>query len=149
MQLSIILNNPIEDSPYFSFAKRDTDPEFRRQIKDLVTLVIHPALKKYTDYLQQTYLPIARDEIGVFAIPSGAACYQAKIRQETTLSLTPQEIHEQGLKTMAGLIDEVGDIGYKKYNTRDMTVIFQRAKKDSQHAFTSEQAILDYNFAAL
>lgn len=149
MQLSIILNNPIEDSPYFSFAKRDTDPQFRRQIKDLVTLVIHPALKKYTDYLQQTYLPIARDEIGVFAIPSGAACYQAKIRQETTLSLTPQEIHEQGLKTMAGLIDEVGDIGYKKYNTRDMTVIFQRAKKDSQHAFTSEQAILDYNFAAL
>lgn len=149
MQIGIVLNNPIEASPYFSFAERDSDPEFKNKIKDLVTTIVHPALQKYADYLTKDYLPVARDEIGVLVLPSGADCYQAKIKQETTLSLTPQEIHAQGLKTMAALMKEVGDIGYKKYGTRDMSPIFQMAKKDSQHYFTSEQAILDYNFAAL
>ena len=149
MQLSIILNTPIEESPYFAFALRDDDPVFSGQIKDLVKTVIHPAIQKYADYLEKEYLPLAREEIGVWAIPSSAACYQAKIKQETTLSVTPKEIHELGLKTMLDLSKEVGDIGFKKYASRDMAYIFQRAKDESQNYFSSEQDILDYNFAAL
>ena len=149
MQLSIILNTPIEESPYFAFALRDDEPVFRGQIKDLVKTVIHPAIQKYADYLEKEYLPLAREEIGVWAIPSGAECYRAKIKQETTLSVKPKEIHELGLKTMQDLSKEVGDIGFKKYASRDMAYIFQRAKEESQNYFSSEQDILDYNFAAL
>ena len=82
-------------------------------------------------------------------MPSGIECYQAKIQQETTLAASPQAIHDLGLRTMQDLSKEVGEIGAIKYGTEDMANIFQQAKQESENYFSSEQAILDYNFAAL
>ncbi|MCX7090847.1 MAG: DUF885 family protein [Legionellales bacterium] len=44
-QINIILNNPIEASPYFDFVRRDRDPSFRVQARDLVVTVIHSTQK--------------------------------------------------------------------------------------------------------
>lgn len=148
-QLKIVLNSPVEASPYFDFARRDGDEAFKTQVTHLIKTVINPAIKKYVDYLENDYLPKARNEIGVMALPAGPECYQAKIKQETTLSLTPGEIHELGLQAIQKLSKEVAEIGLKKYGTDDMTLIFQRAKKESENYFSTEQDILDYNFAAL
>lgn len=148
-QMNIILNNPIEASPYFDFVRRDTDANFQVQARDLVVKVIHPALKKYVNYLEQSYLPVARTEIGVQALPSGKACYLAKIKQETTLSLTPEDIHARGLQAMQAVSQEVCKIGLKKYNIQNLAVIFQRANQEGLHYFHSEQDILNYNYAAL
>ncbi|WP_019215934.1 DUF885 domain-containing protein [Legionella tunisiensis] len=148
-QLKIVLNSPIEASPYFDFARRDGDDAFKTQVTHLIKTTINPAIKKYVDYLENDYLPKARNEIGVMALPAGPACYQAKIKQETTLGLTPGEIHELGLQAIQKLSREVAEIGLKKYDTDDMTVIFQRAKEESENYFSTEQDILDYNVAAL
>lgn len=148
-QLNIILNNDIEASPYFDFVRRAKDPHFKVQARHVVEKVIHPALKKYADYLEQVYLPIARTEIGVQSLPSGAACYVAKIKQETTLSLTPEDIHARGIQAMQALSQEVAKIGLRKYGIQDMAGIFQRANDEGLHYFKTEQDILNYNFAAL
>ena len=149
MQLRIILNSPIEESPYFDFARRDGDEQFKTQVIDLIKTVINPSLKQYSNYLETEYMPVARSEIGVTAIPDGAQCYQAKLKQETTLKLNPSEIHTLGLQAMQELSQEVGVIGLEKYGTQDMSVIFERAKNESVNYFSTEQDILDYNFAAL
>jgi uncharacterized protein (DUF885 family) len=148
-QLHIVLDSPINESPYFDFARRDGDDNFKVQVENLIKTVINPALKKYTDYLEKEYTPLTRDEIGVAAIPAGAECYQAKLKQETTLDLTPSEIHALGLQAMQKISDEVAEIGLKKYGIKDMAAIFERAKNESMNYFSNEQDILDYNFAAL
>lgn len=148
-QIKIVLNHPIEESPYFDFAQRDSDAEFKTQVYALVQTVIHPALRKYVDYLEQEYLPIAKNEIGLWSLPEGEACYVAKIKEETTLAMSPSDIHEFGLRTMKGLMQEVSAIGLQKYGQQDMTSIFQQAQAESLNYFSNEQDILNYNFAAL
>lgn len=148
-QLKIILDSSIEGSPFFDFALRDGDEKFKAQIANLIKKVINPSIKKYIDYLENEYILDARNEIGVTAIPAGAECYQAKLKQETTLDLTPSEIHTLGLQAMQKIAKEVAEIGVKKYGTQDMSVIFERAKNESMNYFFTEQDILNYNFAAL
>lgn len=148
-QIQIILKRPIEVSPYYDFARRDEDIEFKTQVYHLVQTVIHPALQKYVDYLEDVYLPAARNTIGLHALPAGDLCYQAKIKEETTLTMSPQAIHDLGLQAMQRLQEEVASIGKKQYGTQDMATIFQHAKQESEHYFLTEQDILDYNVAAL
>ena len=38
-----------------------------------------PAIAKYRDFLKTTYLPAAREAIGVSANPHGLACYTAAV----------------------------------------------------------------------
>ncbi|WP_234802512.1 MULTISPECIES: DUF885 domain-containing protein [Legionella] len=148
-QLKIMLNSPVEDSPFFAFAERDGNPVFKQEMASIIGTVINPSLMKYIDYLENEYLPSARKEIGVSALPAGNQCYQTKIKQETTLSKTPEEIHQFGLQYVQKLSQEIGDIGLKKYGTSDVATVFQRAQNDPQNYFSSEKELLDYNFAAL
>lgn len=148
-QLKIILTSSIDASPYFDFAQRDGDPLFKIQMAHLIQTVINPALQKYTDYLELEYYPQAREDIGLSALPFGFECYQAKIKEETTLSMTPEKIHALGLQTMQALSQEIGEIGLKRYGTQDVAEIFRRANQDSLGYFATEQDILNYNFAAL
>lgn len=148
-QIHIILDSPINKSPYFDFARRDGNKKFKSQVEDLIKTVINPSLKKYTNYLEDEYIFLTRKEIGVDTLPDGEKCYQAKLKEETTLNLTPREIHELGLQAIQKISDEVAEIGLKKYNIKDMADIFERAKNESMNYFSTEQNILDYNFAAL
>ncbi|MBX9702611.1 MAG: DUF885 domain-containing protein [Silvanigrellaceae bacterium] len=148
-QLTIVLQTPIEDSPYFSLAKRDNDAAFKETVKTLITQTINPSLQKYRDYLVTDYLPQARASIGVSALPHGKQCYLAKIKQETTLTISPQAIHELGLQHMRTVTQEIAAIGLKQYGTSDIQEIFKLASKDPANYFDSEKSLLDYNLKAL
>lgn len=148
-QLKLMLNTKVEESPFFVFAKRDEDKVFRTQMSELISDQINPSLRKYQEFLENEYLPATRSSVGVWDLPSGEQCYQSKIIEHTTLKNTPAEIHRLGLVKMQKLASEIAELGYKKYGTKDMAVIFQRAREEASHAFSSEQDILDYNFAAL
>jgi uncharacterized protein (DUF885 family) len=74
-----------------------------------------PAMKKLGEFVKQTYLPAARNEVGASALPAGEAFYQYSIRRHTTTDLTAKEIHEIGVKEVArirkemeGIIEKVG-----------------------------------------
>jgi uncharacterized protein (DUF885 family) len=148
-QLHIILDSPIQESPYFDFARRDGSEAFKTQVANLIKTVINPALKKYTTYLEDDYIALTRDEIGVAALPAGEKCYQAKLKQETTLDLTPSEIHARGLQAMQKITDEVAEIGMKLYGIEEISAVFEHANNESMNYFSTEQDILNYNFAAL
>lgn len=148
-QLKIILDSTTEESPFFDFAKRDGDNQFKIQVAHLIKTTINPAIRKYVDYLEKDYMPLARNEVGVWALPMGSQCYQAKIKQETTLAITPKEIHQLGLRLIQQLSIEVAEIGAEKYQTKDMAVIFAKAKNDSTNYFSTEEDILNYNLMAL
>lgn len=147
-QLKIMLNNKTEASPYFSMALRDGDEAFKTQMKELIQTEINPALSRYVDYLEQDYLPQAREQIGVSALPNGVACYQAKVKQQTTLDISPDAIHTFGLQHMETLKKEVSAIGKEEFGLEDMAAIFHEAKTRPAYLFKSEQGILTYNYAA-
>jgi uncharacterized protein (DUF885 family) len=60
-----------------------------------------PSFAKLRAFVRDEYIPKARVATAGEALPDGKAYYTAKIRQYTTLDLTPEQIHEIGLKEVA------------------------------------------------
>jgi uncharacterized protein (DUF885 family) len=76
-----------------------------------------PAYRKLYDYFTAAYLPRTRESLPMSALPDGAAWYALRVRQFTTTSLTPQEIHELGrreVQRIRGQMDSViASTGFK------------------------------------
>lgn len=78
---------------------------------------VKPAYERLYAYLTKTYIPGARETVGMSALPDGAAWYAYNVRIQTTTNRTPEQIHETGLaevKRIRGQMDSVmKSIGYK------------------------------------
>ena len=62
---------------------------------------VAPAFGRLLAFLRTDYMPHARTTIAAEALPDGKAYYRARVREFTTLDMTPEEIHAIGLKEVA------------------------------------------------
>jgi uncharacterized protein (DUF885 family) len=60
-----------------------------------------PAYRKLLDFIRTEYLPSARVSIAARDLPDGDAYYRSNILEYTTTDLSPEEIHQIGLKEVA------------------------------------------------
>lgn len=91
--------------------------KLRAEALQVIRTIVQPAYARLYHYLHGEYIPHCRTTIDAYALPDGKAYYQAKIREFTTLGLTPDEIHKIGLKEVASLhqqmIDVMHETGFK------------------------------------
>jgi uncharacterized protein (DUF885 family) len=80
---------------------------------DTIRTVIHPALEKQLAWYGSRYKPACAKAPGVSAQPGGAAYYAFRVREETTTDLTPEQIHQIGLKEVARIRAEMADVATK------------------------------------
>lgn len=69
-----------------------------------------PAFGTLLTFFRQEYVPQARTTLAAEAMPDGEAFYRQQIREYTTLDLSPDEIHEIGLKEVARIQAQQQDI---------------------------------------
>jgi uncharacterized protein (DUF885 family) len=78
---------------------------------------ILPATKRLRDFLENEYLPVARDSIGLSGMKGGDKLYAYLIEVNTTLPLKANEIHKLGLREVARITAEMEKVkqqaGYK------------------------------------
>ncbi|MDQ2766124.1 MAG: DUF885 domain-containing protein [Gemmatimonadota bacterium] len=78
---------------------------------------VKPAYERLYAFLTKTYIPGARETVGMSALPDGAAWYAYNVRIQTTTNRSPEQIHETGLAEVTrihGQMDSVmKSIGYK------------------------------------
>jgi uncharacterized protein (DUF885 family) len=103
-----------------------------------------PGYSDFLTFFRDEYFPNARQTLGASDLPDGAAYYAHKVRWFTTLDLTPQAIHELGLREVARIraemqtvIEEVGFDG-----SFDAFLTFLRT--DPQFYADSPQALLEH-----
>jgi len=88
----------------------------KKDAAELFAQKIVPALRALAEFVEKTYLPGAREETAWSALPDGEAWYAFKVREQTTTSLTPKEIHAIGLEEVkrirARMDDIVRDCGF-------------------------------------
>ena len=66
-----------------------------------------PQYKKMADFLNKEYLPASRTTSGIGSLPFGKELYATYVKQWTTTEMTPEQIHELGLKEVARLTAEM------------------------------------------
>ena len=63
--------------------------------------VVTPAYRRFQQYFDRDYLPRCRTTIAAETLPDGKAYYAYQVREYTTTDLTPEQIHQTGLRKVA------------------------------------------------
>ncbi len=143
-QIDALISVPAEESPFYEPATRDDDPAFAADLKSAISDAIVPAAKRYRDYLNDEYLATAREAIAVTSDPGGRDCYLASVLFHATLPLTPEEIHQTGLREMKRIQNEMREIGLRSFGTGDLQVLLRRVKADPAYSFETQEEIVQF-----
>ncbi len=68
---------------------------------------VNPAYLRFAESFERDYLPACRREVGISAVPGGRAYYQWAAREQTTTDMTPDQIHDLGLREVARIRAEM------------------------------------------
>jgi uncharacterized protein (DUF885 family) len=101
-----------------------------------------PAYKRFAAFVRDDYAPHGRTEPGVWALPDGAERYRFQIRRMTTTDLTPEEIHQIGLKQLAETEAEMLALAHK-LGFKDLASLNEHIRNDRKFYATSGQQVLD------
>ena len=147
-EMNSLLSNTSE-SPFLSPAQRDKDPAFEKVYRELFQSRLMDAFKKYRDFLQNEYLPAAREDIAIAANPDGSACYNASVRAFSSLPVQAKAVHETGLHEVEKLTDEMRVIAQRSFHTSEVPAVLEKLRTDRQYMFKSRKDLIQYSEAAL
>ncbi|HLZ78506.1 MAG TPA: DUF885 family protein [Sphingomonas sp.] len=85
----------------------DRQEALRAEARQAIMANVVPAYAKLLSYWRSDYVPHANPELAAEKLPGGAAYYRSKIREFTTLDLTPDQIHAIGLAEVASIHAEM------------------------------------------
>ncbi len=144
-QIDGLVTSQPEKLPFFSPATRAEDQAFRERFRNILADPVNAAFRRYLAFLQEEYLPRAREALGVSANPNGTACYSASLRSSTTLRRSPQEVFRLGQQTVAANAAHVRELGRTRFGTDDLAVIVRRIADAPDNSFSSEQELIDFS----
>jgi uncharacterized protein (DUF885 family) len=108
-QLDGMLAIPIDQAVVPSLVRVASDAD-RELVRQVVRDVVYPADAAFLETLRKEYLPAARQEPGIGSLPDGQSLYRMRIRHNTTLDLTPEDLHEFGRHELAEIDAEWREI---------------------------------------
>ncbi len=141
-QIEALMSVSAEESPFYEPALRDGDPAFAAELAAIISDEIVPAAQRYRNFLNNDYLSAARESIGVTTDPGGRECYLASVNFHVTLSLTPEEIHNNGLREIERIQAEMSEIGLRSFGTGDVKTLLEMVKADPANAFETQDEII-------
>jgi uncharacterized protein (DUF885 family) len=153
-QLTLLLDQKVEDSPFYGPIKR-FPADFSEADKARLTAAyrasieneIYPVHRRVRDFLKTEYLPKARDKVGLVAMKGGAEVYQRLIESTTTLPLTANEVHNTGLSEVARIKREMEAIKTRTGFSGTLSEFFEYLRADPKFKPASKEALRDGYFA--
>ena len=138
-----------ENNPFYKPLKQfpegvsaQDQQRLREAALDVINNQIIPAYKKFAAFVRDEYAPHGRTEPGIWALPDGDKRYRYQVRRMTTTDLTPDQIHEIGLKELHKTETEMLEIAHK-FGYKDLASFNQHIKDDRDLYATSGQQLLD------
>ncbi|WP_313219275.1 DUF885 family protein [Stenotrophomonas sp.] len=110
------LKDPTQSPLYAPFKKLPASipaaeqAQLQEQARQAIGGSVVPAFGTLRTFFVSEYVPQARTTLAAEAMPGGKAYYKQQIHEYTTLDLTPQQIHEIGLKEVARIQAEMNGI---------------------------------------
>jgi len=113
-----------------------------RQIADAIDSDVIPAYRTFAAFLRTEYAPQGRTALAVTSLPDGQKLYQNDIYARTTTRMTPDEIHQLGLREIDRIQAEMNAIA-KKEGFADLTSFRASLKTNPKYVPASSEQILD------
>jgi uncharacterized protein (DUF885 family) len=113
-----------------------------QQINDVVNNEVLPAYRNFGEFIRTKYAPEGRTTLAITSLPDGQKRYQNNIYARTTTSMTPDEIHQLGLREIDRIEKEMTAIA-KKEGFADLASFRASLKTNKKYIPTSAEQILD------
>jgi len=153
-QLDTQLRDAPEASPYYEPVNNfpDAVPEtdrarLRTAYAEAIRDGIFPAYRRLRDFLQNEYLPHARDGIGLSSMQGGDRLYAHLIESNTTLRFSADQIHELGLREVARIRGEMDAIRRTAGRPGTLADWFNYLRTDPRFAPPSREWLRDHYYA--
>lgn len=131
--------------PVLKFPKEISEGEQKRLRDEILATVkneISPAYGKFAAFVRTEYAPKGRTELGVWALPEGDARYRFAVRTMTTTDLSPEEIHQMGLKQVSEIEGDMLTIAQQQ-GFSDLKTFNEHIRNDRHFYATSGQQLLN------
>lgn len=123
-QFQDVITSNVEDNLFYSSCKKfpaDFTPmqknKFSKAYADLINNKLTPQFQKFIAFMKSDYVPACRTTSGIGSLKGGNDLYKVYVKQWTTTTKTPEEIHELGLKEVARIKAEMekvkAQVGFK------------------------------------
>jgi uncharacterized protein (DUF885 family) len=113
-----------------------------QQITDAINSDVISAYKTFAAFLQTEYAPQGRTTLSITSLPDGEKRYKNNIYARTTTRMTPDEIHQLGLREIDRIEAEMTSIA-KKEGFADLASFRASLKTNPKYIPTSADQILD------
>jgi uncharacterized protein (DUF885 family) len=117
--------------------------QLAQEARQTIEQQVVPAYKKFKEFFVKEYLPACFDQVGIWQVPHGDELYAYDVRRYTTTDLTPDQVHEIGLKEVARIRAEMDRVmqqtGFK--GTREE--FFKFLRTDPQFYYKSPDDLFE------
>jgi uncharacterized protein (DUF885 family) len=131
-----IASTPPEKSPFaepLSKLPKEIPQAEQARIREAMLAAIRdsilPAYVKFSKFVKEEYAPRGRTEPGMWSLPDGDARYSWQVKQMTTTDLTPEQIHQLGLREVARIEGEMLQVA-KQLGFSDLKSLNAAIEKD-------------------
>jgi uncharacterized protein (DUF885 family) len=104
---------------------------------------VQPAFATLAEFIDRVYLPKCYDQVGWWQTSSGVTGYAFFARQFTTTSLTPQAIHDLGLREVARIRGEMERIKTQVGFAGTLSEFFTYLRTDPRFFYPTSPALLE------
>jgi uncharacterized protein (DUF885 family) len=120
----------------------DDQKRLTQEITDAINQDVLPAYKSFADFLRSDYAPQGRSVLSITSLADGQKRYENDIYGRTTTHMSPEEIHQLGLKEIDRIEAEMTAIA-KKEGFSDLASFRNSLKTNPKYIPTSAEQILD------
>lgn len=149
-QLNLQIAQGVEGSTFYGPVKifpegiSATDQSrLRADYAATIKMGIIPAYVRLRDFLKNEYLPVAREGVGLFAMPGGKKLYDYLIESNTTVKMSADDVHNLGLSEVARIRKQMDDIRVQTGFNGDLKAFFNHFRDDPKFKFSSKEDMRD------
>ncbi|GLS82062.1 DUF885 domain-containing protein [Paraferrimonas haliotis] len=133
--------------PFESYPEHFSEQQkrmFTQQGLAAVAGQVLPSYQAFYDFMTTQYIPKARQTIAAAAMPNGKAFYENRVRYYTTLDMTPDEVHQLGLKEVKRIRAEMDQVIADTQFEGSFAEFLHFLRTDPQFYPKTEQELLRY-----
>lgn len=144
-----IVDDPAESLFFKPFKRFPVDiplTEQERLVAEAKTAVgehIIPSFRRFQEFFINEYLPACYDRVGAWQLPRGRELYAFRARGYTTTHLTPEEIHQIGLREVRRIRGEMEKIIEEVEFEGSFQEFFEFLRTDPQFYYDDPEELLE------